>query len=259
MINNKLFFAYNVGKPIEDIQHNYKNTTDYLIAKTALFINLHNPSLTIAKCEPVAYKQYPDHIFIITYTKTNVNHPYLTYSNIRSPHITILIPIGKEKKQCDFDDIYNILDNEEKLTKVDFLALYVLVQKTIIIRKNGILVSDRFSILRCEIMANCKRKMRELRADPKYKRNAELLSKEIEKYRKYYEDKGVKLIGKYFDALEDGDFEDAYQFLKGNNKKSKYFGRERLNTFFTDTRQIIGHLQIFIPLYEILSEIGNKF
>ena len=46
-----------------------------------------------------------------------------------------MIPIGGDYGQCGFKDIYNILDTEQNFTDADYLGLYVLLQKTIIIRK----------------------------------------------------------------------------------------------------------------------------
>ena len=196
---------------------------------------------------------------MLTYTKPAVNHPYIIYSNVYTPYITIIIPIGGDYAQCNFKDIYNILDNENNFENADYLGLYVLLQKTIIIRKDNILIDDRYSILKCDNMTNCKKKISALNNDPEFNYNINVLTREIEFYKQYYRDKGIKLLTMYFNALEAGYFKDAFDFLKGGTKSSNYFGRERLNTFFKDTTVIIGHLQIFIPLYELLLEVGSKF
>jgi hypothetical protein len=260
MISNKLYYTYNFGIPIKDIATNYDDIIDFLYTKTQLFISQHNPSIKIDRHDsPITYKQHPGYVYFLTYTKPGVNHPYMTYSNVYTPYITIMIPIGGDYGQCGFKDIYNILDTEQNFTDADYLGLYVLLQKTIIIRKDNILVQDRYSVLKCENMTNCKKKIAALNNDPEFNYNINVLSREIEFYKQYYRDKGIRLLTTYFNALEAGYFKDAYDFLKGGTKSSNYFGRERLNTFFKDTSVIIGHLQIFIPLYELLLEVGSKF
>jgi cystathionine beta-synthase len=70
------------------------------------------------------------------------------------------------------------------------------------------------------------------------------------------------LLKKYFDMLENKDYEEAKLFLKGGgtraNYKSKYFGKVRLNTFFKNTKNIIGHLEIFILMYQLLHQARMK-
>jgi hypothetical protein len=75
------------------------------------------------------------------------------------------------------------------------------------------------------------------------------------KYNEYYLKKAIGVLKKYFDILESKDYDEAYLFLKGsdnNRYKNKYFGKERLNTFFKNTKNIIGHLEIFIILYQLM-------
>ena len=79
----------------------------------------------------------------------------------------------------------------------------------------------------------------------------------LSKYNEYYLNRAVGLLKIYFNLLESKNFEEAYLFLKGNNSK-KYFGKERLNTFFKNTKSIIGHLEIFITLYELFFKVRMK-
>jgi len=72
----------------------------------------------------------------------------------------------------------------------------------------------------------------------------------IKKYNEYYMNKAYDFLKYYFTLLDGKEYNEALLFLKG--KDSKYFGKERLNTFFKNTKLIIGHLEVFIPLYELL-------
>ena len=76
------------------------------------------------------------------------------------------------------------------------------------------------------------------------------------KYNEYYINKAIDILKKYFDILDKKDYDEAHLFLKGGGfrYKSKYFGKERLNTFFKNTKNIIGHLEIFIVMYELLHQ-----
>ena len=56
--------------------------------------------------------------------------------------------------------------------------------------------------------------------------------------------------------LDNKKFDDAILFLKGND--GKLFGKQRLNTFFKNTKSIIGHLEIFIGLYEIYHDVKSS-
>ena len=82
------------------------------------------------------------------------------------------------------------------------------------------------------------------------------------KYNNYYINKAIDILKKYFDMLENKDYEEAKLFLKGGGTrahyKSKYFGKVRLNTFFKNTKNIIGHLEIFILMYQLLHQARMK-
>lgn len=259
-LKNKLFYTYDLKLPLINIEHSYNSISEYLLAKTKIFINYHNPSLVLEKYETLTYKKYPNYIFIVSYTKTYTNHPYLTYAKITDSFITILIPFGKEYGQISFNDVFNIIDgiDDDKPTLMQYIAMYILTLKTINIRQSGILMSDRYKILRCGAISHCKDKMRQLAKT--YNQTSKEYTELVEYYKNFYYEKGKDLLIKYFNALKDGDFNDAYAFLKGSGGiKNKYFGRERLNTFFINTSDVIGHLQIFIPLYEILHELSAYF
>ena len=70
-----------------------------------------------------------------------------------------------------------------------------------------------------------------------------------EKARDFYLQKAIEFIKTFFILLDNQNYDEAYEFLKGDS--GKYFGKQRLNTFFKNTKSIIGHLEIFISLYQL--------
>lgn len=81
--------------------------------------------------------------------------------------------------------------------------------------------------------------------------------KEVKQLEDFYQKKSVTFLSKYFDLLEKADFNEAYLFLKG--KSSKYYKKQRLNTFFAKTKKIVGHLEIFITIYEMLFKCIERY
>ena len=58
------------------------------------------------------------------------------------------------------------------------------------------------------------------------------------------------------DLLGAREYDEAWEFLKGT--RGQYAGKQRLNTFFKNTKSIIGHLEIFVSLYEIFHMARGK-
>ena len=66
-------------------------------------------------------------------------------------------------------------------------------------------------------------------------------------------------VKKYFKLLGNKNYSEAYSFLKGGETKhNDYYKKRRLNNFFKNNKSIIGHLEIFISLYEILHMVRMK-
>ena len=57
--------------------------------------------------------------------------------------------------------------------------------------------------------------------------------------------------------LDERDYNEAYAFLR--MKHGKYYGKQRLDTFFVSTGEIIGHLQIFIGIYKLIYTVIDRF
>ena len=241
----------NINIPTKKTQNYNEKVQTYMTMKANQFIQYHNKALIFDKYEIYTLPFLPIYIFTVISTKTNTNHPYLLFVNLDDKYLNFLIPFGKEKKQADIDDY---VESIEECTIPELLAIYILIEKTIYIRKAGVLISDQFKLLNCNNITNCV-KHRNIIAKKRISEQEK--HKILSKYNEYYLKKAVGLLKIYFNFLESMNFEEAYLFLKGNNSK-KYFGKERLNTFFKNTKSIIGHLEIFITLYELFFKVRMK-
>ena len=228
--------------------HNYnEKIKHYMSLKAEQFLQYHNKNLDYNESQIYTLPFLPRYIFLVFLTKTNLNHPYLLYVNLDSNVLNFLIPVGKEQKQVD---ITEYVDTISTCNSYDLAAIYILLDKTIYIRKYAIL-NLKFNLLDCNNISNCIKKMHEIdkqRISINQKHELKL------KYNEYYINKAIDILKKYFDMLDNKDYEEANLFLKGcsSHYKSKYFGKVRLNTFFKNTKNIIGHLEIFIVMYELL-------
>jgi len=259
----------------------------YLNSKAQQIIKYHNPyldfninNINVNSTKNVFILDYiPRYVFMVAYTLSHTNHPYLIYFNLDDKFINVLIPIGREYQQANTEDYINVINsivntnlqntksqkksktkkttsnktsktNKERTENIALLtAIYVLLDNTIKTRKYGILFS-KFSILTCENMTLCQQKITEI---------SKMTIQEYEKqtlYMKvhdYYRAIGIELLQNYFYLLEKKEYGKANDFLQGgHNKFSEYYGKTRLNTFFKNNKSILGHLEVFISLYELL-------
>jgi hypothetical protein len=222
----------------------------YLSYQSEKFLNIYYPSYKIKEYEIYTFPYLPRWYFMILFTIPNTNHPFLIMTHLDHKQIWIIKPIGKDYGQVDIQDVKHIILD---LNKIESFGLFFLLEKTIYIRKYAILKTKQFSLLDCSNISNCIKKMHEIN---KLKISKEKKQELIFKYNDYYLNKAVDFLQLYFTMLETNNFEEAYLFLKGD--QGKYYKKERLNTFFKDTKTIIGHLQIFIPLYELLNDLRTK-
>ena len=266
MQNNSIFFRYKESIKIEKAIKTINNTKSiynnhnlsynekiktYMSLKAQQFLQYHNKNLEYNESQIYTLNFLYRYIFLVFLTKTNLNHPYLLYINLDDYVLNFLIPIGKEQKQADINDYSDAINISNVY---DLSAIYILLDKTIYIRKYATL-NLKFNLLDCNNISNCIKKMHEINK----KRISTNQKHELKiKYNEYYINKAIDILKKYFDMLENKDYEEAKLFLRGGGTgahyKSKYFGKVRLNTFFKNTKNIIGHLEIFIVMYQLLHQ-----
>ena len=264
----------------------------YLNSKAQQIIKYHNQyldfninNINVNSTKNVFILDYiPRYVFMVAYTLSHTNHPYLIYFNLDDKFINVLIPIGREYQQANTEDYINVINsivntnsqntksqkksktkkstykssktskhskyNIERTENVALLtAIYVLLDNTIKTRKYGILFS-KFSILTCENMTLCKQKMTEISKMTLQEYEKQTLYMKVQDY---YRAIGIELLQNYFYLLEKKEYGKANDFLHGgHNKFSEYYSKTRLNTFFKNNKSILGHLEVFISLYELL-------
>lgn len=250
----QIFFTFREPSTLESIINNVAGSADYsqkiityATTKGQQFVKYHNKYLDVKDCQIFTLQQYlPRYIFVLIQTKTNTNHPYLLFFNLEDIYLTFLIPFGGDYKQADSSTYWGALG---ECNKVELSAIYILLEKTIYIRKLGIVESRQFSLINCSNITNCIKKIREIE---KMRASAAEKQELKARYSEYYLHKAIDFLKYYFDLLENKDYDEATLFLKGGD--SKHFGKQRLNTFFKNTKSIIGHLEIFISIYELFHE-----
>lgn len=250
--------SYRLTTTIKDhIKRTYNEITDRNVEKTLTiwskdFIKSHHSSLDIKDYYYFKYDKLPTYAFLLVLTQTQTNHPYLCYTNLKSNRVQFIIPFGEGQGQIPLHYLDSSI-NKKELNREELNVFYIYIQKNIVNRKNAILNVKQFSLLNCSNISNCHKKINEIRK----MRVSSAKKKELEEhYTLYYQKKAIEFISKYFALLEREYFDEAFLFLRGS--KGKYFGKQRLNTFFKNSKQIVGHLQIFINLYQMLHTLYKK-
>jgi len=210
----------------------------------------HNPILANKKIKMKTHPKNPQLLYLIISTSPNINHPYVFFADMKTNILNMLIPFGIEQKQAPMKEIINIIPICSIMEKY---ALYLSILESIDLRKKAMLESDQYNLLKCSNISNCMRKFNEIK-NMKISKNEK--SELMKKYQKYYYEKAIKFLRIYFEYLTNNNYKEARDFLRGDS--GQYFGRERLNTFFKNTKSLIGHLEIFIPLYEIGAILNSQ-
>lgn len=250
MNKSQIFITFQEPQPILEVVNKVPGDGDfltklkiYMTSRANQFITSHNKYLAFKEYEIYKSGVLPNYIYAIVITKTNLNHPYMMFLDVQSQFINFLIPLGKDYKQADLDTYSAAIP---ECTAAELEAIYLLLDKTIYIRKKGILDSRQFSIVDCSWISNCQKKMQEIdKMALGHTAKQELKAR----YRDAYLHKALDFLKYYFDLLGAREYDEAWEFLKGD--RGKYAGKQRLNTFFKNSRSVIGHLEIFVSLYEI--------
>ena len=247
-------------KTLYDLYKNNEKIQAYITVKGIKFIKKMYPHLECVDYvnQDIPSNKLKNYVYSTIITRPSSNHPFVIFANIDSNIIHIVHPFGKDRKDGQIDlDIYEKILLKKHKNKVGlalYYAIYLIIGESIKIRKEELIFNDKFSLLKCSNIKQCRlnvKKMNKKRINPKIK------NKEIKKYNELYEKKAIKMIKKYYDLLEEREFEEAYNFLKV--KKGKYFKKQRLNTFFVNSKKLIGHLQILIDLYQLVFRVVDNY
>jgi len=240
--NVKIIVAVNAFNNIPDFTTKVKI---YLSYQAQYFLQTYYPGFQAKTFEIYSFPYLPQWYFLMLTTNPNTNHPFLLFANLDDNKIYIIRPIGKERGQVE---IPVVVDAISQCNTIEKFALYFAVDRSIYMRKNAIIYVPQFTLIDCSNITNCMKKMHEI--DKMNISKSEKTKKAI-KYEEFYKNKAIEFLQYYFTLLENASYDEAYLFLKGNH--ATYYKKQRLNTFFKDTKIIIGHLQIFIELYRLLN------
>lgn len=201
------------------------------------------PFLTLDKFK-IIHNLPEFHLFL--YTKPFINHPFLIYGNLNRTYYKIVIPFGDKFGQTNLSALNHFI---QFITKEEARLMLELLNKTIEIRLYNLITDNEFSILKCENIKPCRPYMLKVN---KLKYPLSKKRKLIAQMGEIFESKGKILLKTYFDFLRSYDFVSARHFLGENKIKSNKFKyQSRLDNYFMTNSKIVGHLKIFILLYEI--------
>ena len=277
------------------IQNKYKSTENinaYLTYKGLEYLKQELPYLPITEYSiQKNINNLDSFVYVVLKSKNSITHPFIVYANINSNKIYCVMSFGKENKMAHyplhpFDTFLNV-KHQDLFTRADSYALFLLFADSIQTRKKEIITHDRFSLLNCSNIKQCVATTNKIKRDAgivvrrtkkKGKKksiytgsvNKELQAKEL-----YYKKKAIVILERFFKMLDNANFTEAYKFLKlervkrkgekgkvgvdkGHIARGDYFGKERLDTFFKSNRKLIGHLQIFIDLYQFTHLIISR-
>jgi hypothetical protein len=190
------------------------------------------------------------------FTTPEANHPLVTFAQQKDTHIYLVRPYGRAEGHVDLSIFEQFAERRflKEMNDVEYYALFLLFEESMRARKKEIITSDKYSLIDCNNIKQCRLKMNEI---ARSKLSSAEKTTAYDYYNKYYIKKASVFLSKYFTLLEQQNYTEAYNFLKGKN--SSYFGKQRLDTFFINSKDIIGHLQIFITIYQFMYTIIDRY
>jgi hypothetical protein len=245
------------GKTIRQIATNRLAQEAFVSLKTIAAIKLYyDKSLEITNY--IFHKSWNKNIIYISLiTAPNKNHPVVAYAHMDEPYIYMIRPFGKDKGQVGLNQFEDLLDAEfrDRMTPAEYYGLYLLFSESTRQRKLEMIFDDRHSLLKCSNIRPCQAKLKAIQADPKLKTSAARQALTA-KWQEFYERQSIKMIETYFELLDEREYAVAYAFLKSKGGKKTI---PRLDTFFVTSKAIIGHLQIFISIYQFMYVLVDRF
>ena len=247
-------------QPIIHLADTYDKAKAFITLKAIQAIKILFPNLDIIdfKFHDAPKELKPRGVlFTSVYTRPENNHPFIIFAMLRDTNIYLVRPFGRNDGQIDLNVYETFADPRfiDQMSSIEYYALYLLFAESSRIRKYEMLHSRQHSLIECFNIKQCRKKYDEIMKSKSSKTEKSAL---IQKYNTYYIQKAVVFLTKYFDLLESKNYKEAYDFLRGGTN-NKYFGKQRLDTFFINSKNIIGHLQIFISIYEFMYSMIDRY
>jgi hypothetical protein len=242
-IKNKFIYEFDVKEKYtktQKIEFSVKLFTNFL--KYYHKINREiNPSLTLLTLKSYKKIESSDkkHFFIHVITVQENSHPFSIFGTYNDTIIYIMVPIGGKIGQYNLSKL-----NIKILSNIQKFALFNLLKLTIKLREANI---NKYTIkhIHCANIKPC------IQEKKKYLKNGiKLNNTDITKLNnKYYKIISV-LIKTFMGLLKTDEFTKATDFLLKDTKKNICLKNYFLNS--TNSKELIGHLKIFIEIYKTI-------
>lgn len=253
-INNNIIFTFASQKnqpenaKITEVQNTFKLFLD-IYCKGIRKYTKSFPQLRVDRTQLIKKPNNTNMFYMFIYTMPYNNHPFLVYGNLFKLKYKIIIPFGDKKGQINIGSIGKYIDY---FTASEKIAIRTLLNRTIYIRKVNIIENNKYSLLACDKIKMCVRDINKIKKNNKL--TASNKEQEMKKINNCYKTKGKYILNTYFNLLEKGKAYEAKYLLEGKGvARGKY--DITINKFFNGGRETIGHLKIFISLYELLSDL----
>jgi hypothetical protein len=187
----------------------------------------------------------------IYYTYPFNNHPFLIYI-VKSDAIkeyAIVVPIGNRVGQVNLNVIIPLVPY---FTPIERIAMIELTIRSIAIRQYNLITHPKYSILNCYIIGECIDKVGLINQSPLSTDRKEKLINETEIF---FINKIHILLDRFFVILNENKLDAATRFING--EYNRFFVNQGLSKIFINSKDLIGHLEIFIHLYRLLHMLKN--
>lgn len=248
-----------IDTPIEQLVDTPEKIPVFMTLKAIQAVKILFPNVTVSDYKfhgsPAELKTRGVH-FASIFTIPETNHPLITFALQKDTNIYLVRPYGRAEGHVDLNMFERFADSRfiQEMSSIEYYALFLLFEESMRIRKKEIIGSDKYSLIDCNNIKQCRLKFDQI---TRSKLSHVDKTKAYTHYGNYYKKKAITFLLKYFTLLEQQNYDEAFNFLRG--KHSNYFGKQRLDTFFIDSKGIIGHLQIFIAIYQFMYSIIDRY
>ena len=186
--------------------------------------------------------------FIIITTYPYQNHPFILYGDYHDNKYKLLIPLGHKMGQIDIKKIKKLI---KFMSPFDKLALFHLLDNTLKIRERNIfvytekLINTSGSLFYCNNIKVCKDTIVKIHKMPiDYIDKIKLTEKIYLKIKNII----ISHLTRYFELLKEDKYTEAKEYLSFN-----------FNNIYYDTKELTGHLFIFIEVYKLIKDLKKSF
>lgn len=183
---------------------------------------------------------YIIHVITIPY----INHPFTIFGKYDENLLYIMIPLGNNLGQININKISKKIAEMPTIHK---LGTFFLLNFTIKIRKQNFLKPYKNELFTCGNIIKCNEKMNKINL---LNINITEKYKKINEIHKIYIDKIKIHLKKYFELCKEKKYYEAKKYLNE--------GKDCLKQYYYNSKNIIGHLLIFINIYKCIDNLKKS-